>query len=43
MYAIFIDLKSAYNTVNREKLYQILLEEKIFSLQEVDFIRLLHA
>ena len=29
LYAIFIDFKSAYNTIIRKKVYNILLEKKI--------------
>jgi hypothetical protein len=39
---LFIDYKSAYNTVDREILYQIITEKQILKPEEVEFLRLLH-
>jgi hypothetical protein len=39
---IFIDYKSAYNTVNRLRLYRILKEKNILSPPEVDFLQGMH-
>lgn len=38
---IFIDFKSAYNTVLREKLWEYLRTLSVFSLDEIEFIRLM--
>ena len=40
---IFIDFKSAYNTVLREKLYEALEYKNILSKNEIQFLRALHA
>ena len=40
---VFFDFKSAYNTVNRELLYQQLLEKAILTDQEVIWLRSLHS
>ena len=39
---VFIDYKSAYNTVRRDVLYRALVSKKILSQPEVDFLRGLH-
>ena len=39
---IFIDYKSAYNTVNRTRLYQILKTKNILLPEEVDFLKGIH-
>ena len=39
---IFIDYKSAYNTVNRQRLYRILKEKNVLNHNEVDFLQGLH-
>ena len=39
---IFIDYKSAYNTINRERLYRILKTKCILVDDEVDFLRAMH-
>jgi hypothetical protein len=39
---VFIDYKSAYNTVNRHRLYRILKEKQILSNDEVDFLQGMH-
>ena len=41
--AIFIDLKSAYNTIDREILYEIIMEKQILQASEIEFLRKLHA
>ena len=41
-YVVFIDFKSAYNTVNREILYNILKEKCILGEDEITFLRKLH-
>jgi len=38
---IFIDFKSAYNTVNRERLFQIVQNLTIFSNDEIAFLKLI--
>ncbi len=40
--AIFIDFKSAYNTVDRTILYRALLKRGILNASEVQFLRCLH-
>jgi len=40
---IFIDFKSAYNSVFRERLYEALEHENILNKNEVQFLRALHA
>lgn len=42
MCAIFIDLKSAYNTINRKVLWEILKRKNIFSTDELVFLKLIH-
>lgn len=42
MNLIFIDFKSAYNTINRPKLYHILRVRHILEDDEIDFIEALH-
>jgi hypothetical protein len=37
-----IEYKSAYSTINRERLYQILNEKKILANDEVDFLQIMH-
>ena len=39
--SVFIDFKSAYNTINRNKLFEILKKKEIFSDDELKFFRLL--
>ena len=39
---IFIDYKSAYNTINRKRLYNILKSNNILLPDEVDFLEGLH-
>ena len=41
-FTIFIDSKSAYNTVNRDKLYEILGTKKILDEQEIRLMKSLH-
>ena len=43
MCTIFIDFKSAYNTVLREKLYEALENKNILTKNEVQFLRALHS
>ncbi len=42
LYAIFIDFKSAYNTINRQKVYKLLLEKNILTKEEIIFMKCLH-
>ena len=42
MCTIFIDYKSAYNTVNRSKLWEIISKLNIFNANELEFLKLLH-
>ena len=42
MCTIFIDYKSAYNTVNRSKLWEIVSTLNIFDPNEIEFLSLLH-
>ena len=39
---VFIDYKSAYNTVNRQRLYGILKAKNILLPEEVDFLEGIH-
>ena len=39
---IFIDFKSAYNTILRQKLYDRLLEKNILEKEEIQFLENLH-
>ena len=39
---VFIDYKSAYNTINRERLYKIIKEKQILSTLEAEFLEKLH-
>ena len=41
MAILFIDLKSAYNNVRLEKLFQILRQKEILRNREVDFLQAL--
>ena len=43
MVAIFIDFKSAYNTILRKKLYEILEGKLILEREEVKFLEILHG
>ncbi len=38
----FIDFKSAYNSVNREILYEILIKKNILPANEVIFLKEIH-
>ncbi len=38
MSIIYIDLKSAYNTINRKTLFEIIKEQKILNVDETDFL-----
>lgn len=40
---LFIDFKSAYNTINRKLLYKILREKQILEEDEVLFLEALHS
>ena len=40
---LFIDYKSAYNTINRERLYQIISSKGILTEEETQFLRILHS
>ncbi len=39
---VMIDYKSAYNTINRERLYRILKDKNILTNDEVDFLQAMH-
>ena len=39
---LFIDYKSAYNTVNRSRLYRILKDKNILTHDEVNFLQAMH-
>ena len=43
MACIFIDFQSAYNTINRNKLYSILRERKVLAEREISFLEALHT
>ena len=40
---IFIDYKSAFNTIDREILYDILHKKNILKSEEIDFLKALHS
>lgn len=42
LFLIFIDFKSAYNTILRHKLYERLLEKNILEKDEIIFMENLH-
>jgi hypothetical protein len=42
LFLIFIDFKSAYNTILRQKLYERLLEKNILEKDEIKFLENLH-
>ena len=42
LYAIFIDFKSAYNTIIRQKVYNLLKEKNILTKEEINFMKCLH-
>ena len=42
LYAIFIDFKSAYNTIIRQKVYNLLKEKNILTKEEIIFMKCLH-
>jgi hypothetical protein len=39
---IFIDYKSAYNTINRKRLYAIMKRKKILPEADIDFLKCMH-
>ena len=41
-FILFIDFKSAYNTVNREILYKRLVDKEILNKKEVNFLEYIH-
>ncbi len=41
--AVFIDYKSAYNTVFRLRLYDTLVRKEILTTEEAEFLRQLHS
>ena len=41
-FCIFVDYKSAYNTLNQKSLYDILKRKNILLPKEVDFLETLH-
>ena len=42
MSILYIDLKSAYNTVNRNKLFDIMKKKKVLFNEEIEFLQLLN-
>jgi hypothetical protein len=42
MCCVFIDYKSAYNTVNRDLLYTVLVNKRILTADEARFLERLH-
>jgi hypothetical protein len=42
MCILFLDFKSAYNTVDRSRLYNILRKNNLLEAQEIDFLETLH-
>ncbi len=42
MCALFIDFKSAYNTINREMLWELVDSKQIFDSNELNFLKTLH-
>ena len=42
LYAIFIDFKSAYDTIIRQKVYNLLKEKNILTKEEIIFMKCLH-
>ena len=38
MSVVYIDLKSAYNTINRKKLFEIIENKKILEKSEIKFL-----
>jgi hypothetical protein len=40
---LFVDYKSAYNTIDREKLYEILRTRNIMKEEEKQFIKAMHS
>ena len=42
MATLFVDLKSAYNTIDRELLFQIIREKQILTEDESKFLELLY-
>ena len=43
MYFFFIDFKSAFDSISRKKLYEVLLEEQILTDQEVQLLKFIHS
>ena len=43
MAILFIDLKSAYNNIRLEKLFQILRQKETLRYTKVDFLQVLYA
>ncbi len=42
MCALFVDYKSAYNTVNRSRLWNIIGKQQIMTKDEIQYLSLLH-
>ena len=42
MSVVYIDLKSAYNTIDRKKLFNIIRKKEILNEQETDFLEMLN-
>lgn len=43
MACVFIDFKSAYNTISKNKLYQILNNKAILNEDEIKFLKVLYG
>ena len=39
---VFIDYKSAYNTINRKRLYQALIRKNVLTTAETEFLKNMH-
>jgi len=42
-FVFFVDFKSAYNCVDRDILYQIIIREQILNKDETFFLKFLHS
>ena len=42
MVCVFIDFKSAYKTILKDKLFKILEDKNIYSKEEINFLRILY-
>jgi len=42
MYAVFIDLRSAYNTIDRKRLFELIRAKNILKIKEANFLEMLY-